>query len=158
MYSPREWRWGRDYEPQPPSPVSCLCLVSESGPAPCNPKDCSPPGSSVHGDSPGRNTGGGGIARPSSRGSSRLRDQTQCSHIARGSFTGWATREVSCRFWVLSVFLSNFSSSPLSLWEFPRTSKKEGASPLWLPKGHFLYTSAHFPDTGHDSWIPTLAG
>ena len=30
---------------------SCLTL--------CNPMDCSPPGSSVHGDSPGKNTGVG---------------------------------------------------------------------------------------------------
>ena len=30
---------------------SCLTL--------CDPTDCSPPGSSVHGDSPGRNTGVG---------------------------------------------------------------------------------------------------
>ena len=30
-----------------------------SCPALCHPKDCSPPGSSVHGDSPGQNTGAG---------------------------------------------------------------------------------------------------
>ena len=34
-----------------------LCLVSQSCPTLCNPMDCSPPGSSVHGDSPGKNTG-----------------------------------------------------------------------------------------------------
>ena len=47
---------------------SCLTL---SGSA-----DCSPPGSSVPGASPGENTG---VARPSSRGSSRPGDQTQGS-------------------------------------------------------------------------------
>ena len=36
-----------------------LCLVTQSCPTLCNPMDCSPPGSSVHGDSPGRNTGVG---------------------------------------------------------------------------------------------------
>ena len=36
-----------------------LCLVTQSCPALCNPTDCSPPGSSVHGDSPGTNTGVG---------------------------------------------------------------------------------------------------
>ena len=36
-----------------------LCLVSQSCPTLCNPMDCSPPGSSVHGDSPGKNTGVG---------------------------------------------------------------------------------------------------
>ena len=36
-----------------------LCLVSQSCLTLCNPMDCSPPGSSVHGDSPGKNTGVG---------------------------------------------------------------------------------------------------
>ena len=34
-----------------------LCLVSQSCLTLCNLMDCSPPGSSVHGDSPGKNTG-----------------------------------------------------------------------------------------------------
>ena len=33
-----------------------LCLVTQSCPTLCNLMDCSPPGSSVHGDSPGKNT------------------------------------------------------------------------------------------------------
>ena len=33
-----------------------LCLVARSCPTPCDPMDCSSPGSSVHGDSPGKNT------------------------------------------------------------------------------------------------------
>ena len=39
--------------------VCAYCSVSQSGPTLCNPMDCSPPGSSVHGDSPGKNTGVG---------------------------------------------------------------------------------------------------
>ena len=34
-----------------------LCLVAQSCLTLCNPMDCSPPGSSVCGDSPGKNTG-----------------------------------------------------------------------------------------------------
>ena len=34
-------------------------LVAQSCPTLCNPMDYSPPGSSVHGDSPGKNTGMG---------------------------------------------------------------------------------------------------
>ena len=34
-----------------------LCLVAESCLTLCDPTGCSPPGSSVHGDSPGKNTG-----------------------------------------------------------------------------------------------------
>ena len=33
---------------------AALCLVAQSCPTLCNPMDCSPPGSSVHGNSPGR--------------------------------------------------------------------------------------------------------
>ena len=36
-----------------------LYLISQSYPSLCDPMDCSPPGSSVHGDSPGKNTGVG---------------------------------------------------------------------------------------------------
>ena len=36
-----------------------LCLVTQSCPTLCDPIDSSPPGSSVHGDSPGKNTGKG---------------------------------------------------------------------------------------------------
>ena len=36
-----------------------LCLVTQSWPTLCDPMDCSPPGSSVRGDSPGKNTGVG---------------------------------------------------------------------------------------------------
>ena len=34
-----------------------LCLVAKLSPTLCDPMDSSPPGSSVHGDSPGKNTG-----------------------------------------------------------------------------------------------------
>ena len=36
-----------------------LCLVTQWCPTLCNPMDCSPAGSSVHGDSPGKNAGVG---------------------------------------------------------------------------------------------------
>ena len=41
------------------SPVSYLCLVAHLCLTLCNPMDYSPPGFSVHGDSPGKNTGVG---------------------------------------------------------------------------------------------------
>ena len=37
--------------------VFLMCSVALSCPTVLDPKDCSPPGSSVHGDSPGKNTG-----------------------------------------------------------------------------------------------------
>ena len=36
-----------------------LCSVAQWCRTLCDPRDCSPPGSSVHGDSPGKNIGGG---------------------------------------------------------------------------------------------------
>ena len=37
----------------------CVCSIAQSCLTLCDPMDCSPPGSSVHGDSPGKNTGVG---------------------------------------------------------------------------------------------------
>ena len=46
--------------PQPFRNCQSLCAKSlQLSPAPCDPVDCSPPGSSVRGDSPGKNTGVG---------------------------------------------------------------------------------------------------
>ena len=53
--------------------------------------DCSPPGFSVHGILQARILEW--VAISSSKGSSRLRDQTQVSCIAAGFFMDWATRE-----------------------------------------------------------------
>ena len=36
-----------------------LCLITQECPSLCDPMDCSPPGTSVYGDLPGRNTGVG---------------------------------------------------------------------------------------------------
>ena len=53
--------------------------------------DSYPPGSSVHGDSPGQNTGVGYL--PSSSGSSQSRDWTQLSRFGGRVFTIWPTRK-----------------------------------------------------------------
>ena len=65
--------------------AAVLCLVAQLYLTLCDPRDCSPPGSSVHGVSPGKNTGVG--CHASSRGSSHPRDQIQVSCIAGGFFT-----------------------------------------------------------------------
>ena len=36
-----------------------VCLIAQSCPTLCEPMNCSPPGSSIHGDSPGKNIGVG---------------------------------------------------------------------------------------------------
>ena len=62
---------------------SCLTL--------CDPADCRPPGSSVHGTVQARILEW--VAVSFSRGSSRPRDRTQVSRIAGRRFNLWATRE-----------------------------------------------------------------
>ena len=57
----------------------------------CDPMNCSPPGSSVHGILQARILEW--VAISFSRGSSRPGDQTRVSHIAGRHFTLWATRE-----------------------------------------------------------------
>ena len=61
---------------------SCnCCLVTQLCPTVCNPMDCSPPGSSVHGILQARILVWD--AMPSSRESSRIRDQTHISCIRK---------------------------------------------------------------------------
>ena len=68
-----------------------LCLVTQSCLTLCDPMDCSPPGSSVHGILQARILEW--VAMPSSGESSQPRDQIQVSRIAGRCFTLWATRE-----------------------------------------------------------------
>ena len=69
-----------------------LCLVAQSCLTLCNPTDCSPPGSSVHGILQARMLEW--VAMPSSRGSSQPRDRTQISCIVGRFFTIQTTKEV----------------------------------------------------------------
>ena len=50
--------------------LAVLCLVAQWCPTLCDPMDCSLPGASIHGDSPGKEW----VAMPSSRGLSQPRD------------------------------------------------------------------------------------
>ena len=69
-----------------------MCPVTHSGLTLCDPMDCSPPGSSIHGDSPGKNTGVGcyaflqGIFPTQGLNPGLL-------HCRQIFFTIWATRE-----------------------------------------------------------------
>ena len=73
-------------------------LVTQSYPTLCDPMDCSPPGSSVHGILQARTLEWGAV--PSSMGYSRPRDQTCVSQVSyagqEGFFTNSATWEAIC--------------------------------------------------------------
>ena len=58
-----------------------LCLVTQLGPTLCHLINCSPPGSSVHGDSPGRNTGVG--CHTLLQGMSRLKVKSESKSLSR---------------------------------------------------------------------------
>ena len=68
-----------------------LCLVTQLCLTLFKPRNCSPPGSWVHGILQVRILEW--VAMPSSKGSSQLRNWTQVSHIAGRFFNIWATRE-----------------------------------------------------------------
>ena len=73
-------------------------LVPQSCPTLCDPMDCSPSGSSVHGILQARIPEW--VAMPSSRGFFQSRDQTQVSQIAGRFFTVWATgQSLLVRLW-----------------------------------------------------------
>ena len=89
--------------------------VTQSCPTLCDPMDCSPPGSPVHGILPARILEWVAIAF--SRGSSRPRDQTQVSCIAGRRFNLWATRktQIVCSF--VMFYIENYSGFPFYLRE-----------------------------------------
>ena len=70
-----------------------MCLVAQSCPTLCDLMDCSPPGSSDHGDSPGKILEW--VAMPSSRGSPQPRHWTQVCCAAGRFFTDWASSGAS---------------------------------------------------------------
>ena len=71
-----------------------MCVqVAQSCPTLCDSIDCSPPGSSVHGDSPGKKTGV--ECHSLLQGPSQPKDWTQISCIASEFFTIWTTREAT---------------------------------------------------------------
>ena len=72
-------------------PHSCLCSVVQSCLTLCDPMDCSPPGSSIHGIFRSRILEW--VAISSSRGSSQPRDWTCVSCAGRWILYHWATRE-----------------------------------------------------------------
>ena len=73
-----------------------LCLVAQSCPTLCDPTDHSPPGSSVHEDSPGEHTGVG------------------CHALLQGIFLTqeWIQGLLHCR-WIL--YQLNYQGNPLNV-------------------------------------------
>ena len=105
-----------------------LCLLTQSCPILCDPMDCSLPGSSVHEDSPSKNTWQPrGLPCPPPRD---LPNPRQCIKKQRRHFADRGRYSQSC----------SFSTRHVWMWELDH---KEG----WVPKNWYLNC-----DPGEDSW------
>ena len=83
----------------------CCCLATKSCSTLCNPMDCSPPGSSLHGIFPGENTGVG-----------------CCFHLQRIFLTqGWKPRLLYCEGILLDCVTWEAPSHPSSNSSFMET-------------------------------------
>ena len=116
-----------------------LCSVTQLCLALCDPMDCRPPGSSVHGDSPGKNTGVGfhallqGIL-PTQGSNSRL------PHCRRILYQ--LSKEVKC---ILNGKFKSLKIILKSLWFFPQKLLKCITWILFNPKPHFTLSLNHSP-------------
>ena len=94
--------------------------ISQSCPTLCDPMDCSPPGSSVHGIFQARILER--VAISFSRRSSKTRDWTQVSRIVGRRFTVWVTKEAwwgvgrGCHFLLQRIFPTWGSIPSLLHW------------------------------------------
>ena len=89
--------------------------VAQSCPTLCDPIDCSPPGSSVHGIFQARMLEW--VAISFSRGTSQPRDRTWVSCIVGRRFTVWATREAPKTLYITS-------QRKVLVWYFQRNNQK----------------------------------
>ena len=76
--------------------------VAQLSPTLCDPMDCSPPGSSIHGILQARVLEW--VAISFSRGSSQPMDRTPVSHTTGRLFTVWATGEALVIQWMLAIW------------------------------------------------------
>ena len=99
-------------------------LVTQTCPTLCNPMDCSPPGSSVHGISQARILEQ--VAISFSRGSSLIRGQTCVSCVGRQIIYHWAIREALISFPAAAAAAAKSCQSCLTLCD-PRDSSPPGS-------------------------------
>ena len=120
----------------PLSPILSL-LCAQSCPTLCDPKDCSPPGSFVHGDSPGKNTGLDCYAFLQRIFPTQGSNQVSC--IA-GRFFTWATREAQCGYDSEQFFSHCDILSWISYGLVSRVQRSEFSNPFWTYCAAFILT------------------
>ena len=146
-----------------------MCSVAKLYLTFCDPRDCSPPGSSIHGILQVRILEW--VAISFSRGSSRSRNQTRVSRIAGGRFNLWATRDrtkswynLSRKQWSLKcVCVCVFVHSLSCVWIFATPWTVAYKAPLSMEFSKQEYSSGlpfpspgDLPDPGIEPRSPTL--
>ena len=86
------------------------CLISQPCLTLCDPTDCSPPGSSVHGTSQQEYWSGWPFASPEDLSHAGIEPRSPA--IAGGFFTVWATREALSGFTFIKEFFGFIEESP----------------------------------------------
>ena len=125
----------------------------------CNPMDCSPPGSPVHGILQARALEW--VAIPFFRGSSRPTDQSWVSCIAGGFFTIWATREAQGRYSSYRLLKMGFTT--LLIQTTPQDKKKmdirynlvEDFSHLWPLLSNHPFPNGYYISVLHTTYTTT---
>ena len=111
--------------------ISWVSEVAPSCPTLCNPMDCSPPGSLVHGIFQAWILEW--VAISFSRGSSQPRDRTQVSRVVGRCFTVWATREALTLLWgVPKSYILNMYGCGLNLIKTIRRLKHSNVQEFCL--------------------------
>ena len=118
--------------------VAVLCLVAQSRPTLCDPKDCGPPGSTIHRDFSGKNTGVG------------------CHALLHGIFPiqGWNPDLPHCRRILHSL---SHREAPRKRWVLGNTACVQLASQVQAPKageiGGGSPSRQYWQETGHRDWV-----
>ena len=114
--------------------LGIICSVAKLCPTLCDPSDCSPSGSSVHGISKARKLEW--VATSFSRGFSRPWNWTHISSIGRQILYHWATREAH-RYYLLYIFIT---------WNVPQRMQ------WWKRLGPWLWEASRYEDRSLKIW------
>ena len=139
----------------PPTLCAVLCLIAQACTTLCNPVDCSPPGSSVHGILQSRITEW--VAMASSRVSSQPRDQIKVSRIAGRFFTVWAGKPMNTAVGSLSLLqgvfpIQELNQGLLRFRQIPYQLTRDTPPPQYSPGNGLcaqLASSCHFTSKSH---------
>ena len=153
---PGKSTWG----PQVDDLVCCCVLATQSCLTICDPMDCSPPGSSVHGIPQARILEW--VAMPFSRGSSQPRDRTRVSCTAGRCFALCATREVLLLLLVNKRLLWATEFSPRLNFPCNLSPGKEPggdetkSSPLFIKWKLLVFTNKVLNSCWRENWLRTF--